>query len=330
MRLTRNCRIETPGVGRLCYGSHGMSTVNYERPLTVRQAWEDYSATRATPPDARDESIWHRFIAPALADRAVSELTTGELERWLASQLGTHGVRCSTGGAVAADERERRRRASDTANRRFNLLRAILNSAYRKDPDRVPSADAWRRVRAFQRVDRPRTRVLAAAECRRLLASLPAVLRALALGSLYTGCRLGELQALRVCDISEGRVHVQHSKSGRARYIPLSGEGAVFFAGLVAIRSDDARIFEPVSRISISRGMRAACAAAGIKPPATFHDLRRTYGSLLLNSGAPVHVVQELLGHADVRTTRRAYAHLAAETLKREVDAHLPSFGGQG
>ncbi|MGH8258600.1 MAG: tyrosine-type recombinase/integrase, partial [Steroidobacteraceae bacterium] len=76
----------------------------------------------------------------------------------------------------------------------------------------------------------------------------------------------------------------------------------------------------------ISRGMRAACAAAAITPPAKFHDLRRSYGSLLLNSGAPAHVVQELLGHADLRTTRRAYAHLADATLKREVDAHLPSF----
>ncbi len=292
----------------------------------MRQAWEDYSATRATLPDARDQSIWRRFIAPALANRPVANLTTGELEHWLAVQLTSHGVRRPAAGA-AADERERRRRAQDTANRRFNLLRAILNSAYRKDPDRVPKADAWRRVRAFQRVDRPRTRVLAAAECRRLLACLPAALRALALGVLYTGCRLGELQALRICDATGGRVHVQHSKSGRARYIPLSSEGVIFFAGLVATRSRDAQMFEPASRIGISRGMRAACVAAGILPPATLHDLRRTYGSLLLNSGAPVHVVQELLGHADVRTTRRAYAHLTPETLKREVDAHLPSFG---
>ncbi len=292
----------------------------------MREAWEDYAATRATLPDVRDHSIWRRFIAPTLANRPVAHLTTGELERWLAVQLTTHGVR-RPAAAPAVDEWERRRRAQDTANRRLNLLRAILNSAYRKDPDRVPNADAWRRVRAFQRVDRPRTRVLAAAECHRLLTCLPADLRALALGALYTGCRLGELQALRVCDTSEGRVHVQRSKSGRTRYIPLSSAGAIFFAGLVGSRSADARVFEPASRIGISRGMRAACAAAGIMPAARFHDLRRTYGSLLLNAGAPVHVVQELLGHADVRTTRRAYAHLTAETLKREVDAHLPSFG---
>jgi integrase len=295
--------------------------------LTVREAWEEYSATRAAPPDARDRSIWQRFIAPTLAQRLVGDLTTAELERWLAAQVSEHGARrpARTSGI---DEREGRRRAQYTANRRFNLLRAILNSAYRKDPDRVPNADAWRRVRAFRRVDRPRTRVLTAAECRRLLDAMPSALRALALGALYSGCRLGELLALRACDVVDGRVQIEHSKSGRARFVPLSPEGAAFFGEASAARRGEDRVFETVSRIAVSRGMRSACRAAEIAPPATFHDLRRSYGSLLLNSGAPVHIVQELLGHADLRTTRRAYAHLTAATLQRAVDAHLPSFAG--
>jgi len=73
--------------------------------------------------------------------------------------------------------------------------------------------------------------------------------------------------------------------------------------------------------------MRAACVVAKISPPATFHDLRRSYGSLLLNSGAPEAVIQDLLGHADSRMTRRAYAHLKNATLQNAIDKHLPSFG---
>jgi integrase len=72
--------------------------------------------------------------------------------------------------------------------------------------------------------------------------------------------------------------------------------------------------------------MRAACAAAKIEPPAVFHDLRRSYGSLLLNSGASADAIQELLGHADLRMTRRAYAHIADKTLQKAVKK-LPSFG---
>jgi integrase len=80
-------------------------------------------------------------------------------------------------------------------------------------------------------------------------------------------------------------------------------------------------------RIQVSRAMRRACATAKIAPPAVFHDLRRSYGSLLLNAGADAEVIQELLGHADLRMTRRAYAHLLNATVARTVKKKLPSFG---
>lgn len=76
----------------------------------------------------------------------MSQLTTGDLEKWLAAQV------------PKTDDKEERRAAQATANRRWNVLRAILNSAFRKDQVRVPSDGAWRRVRAFAKVDRPRTR----------------------------------------------------------------------------------------------------------------------------------------------------------------------------
>jgi site-specific recombinase XerD len=77
--------------------------------------------------------------------------------------------------------------------------------------------------------------------------------------------------------------------------------------------------------MEVSRQMRAACQAAGIFPPAVFHDLRRTYGSLLINNHVSADAIQDLLGHADVRMTRRAYAHLASATLAAAV-CNLPSF----
>ena len=72
--------------------------------------------------------------------------------------------------------------------------------------------------------------------------------------------------------------------------------------------------------------MRKACTEAQISPPAVFHDLRRSYGSLLLNAGAAADHIQELLGHADLRMTRRTYAHIAGATLTKAVKK-LPRFG---
>src|SRR5205807_5266434 len=131
---------------------------------------------------------------------------------------------------------------------------------------------------------------------------------------------------LRPSDLTDGSVRVEHSKSGRPRSVPLTGEGAAFFEQATKGKADGERLFEPVARINVSRGMRAACKVAEVSPPATFHDLRRSYGSLLLNSGAAADVISELLGHADMRMTRRAYAHLLDKTLRKTVDEHLPSF----
>jgi integrase len=280
--------------------------------LTVRAAAHVYFKTRAaTAP--HDRFTWLRHIEPKLGHRRVSELTTGDLESWLADLIPD--------GA----DRERRRCAHATANRYFNVLRAILNSAFRKDPTRVPTDAAWRRVRGFPKADQPRTRSLSAAEARRLLGALDPELRTLAHAALLTGLRFGELTALQAGDVGKDFVRVRHSKSGRPRTVPLNREGAALSAALSALRAPEVAVFAPISRTQVSRLMRKACTAARIAPPAVFHDLRRSYGSLLLNAGTSADAVQELLGHTDLRTTRRAYAHMADATLKRAVK-RLPAF----
>ena len=297
-------------------------TVSEPGRYLVREAANAYFQIRQKQSATEhDRFTYEKFIEPKLGGETISGITTGELQRWLADQV------------LETEDREKRRAQQATANRRFTVLRAILNAAYRNEPQNVPSADAWRRVRPFQGVDQPRLRTLTAEEARRLLNALPTSLRALARGALYTGCRLGELLALTVAHVEDSRVHVQHSKSGRSRHIPLTADGAAFFEQMTAGKSGSASVFPPPNDAEawpgmvISRGMRAACVVAKISPPATFHDLRRSYGSLLLNSGAPADVIQELLGHADLRMTRRAYAHLLDKTLQKVVKKHLPSFG---
>ena len=49
------------------------------------------------------------------------------------------------------------------------------------------------------------------------------------------------------------------------------------------------------------------------------HDLRHSFASFLVNAGRSLYEVQELLGHADIRTTSR-YAHLSRERLIAAVE----------
>jgi len=250
----------------------------------------------------------------------ISALTTAELEKWRNALVGP------------TEDREQQRRAQATAERVRRTFFAALNYARRTNPDKVPSDQAWRSVHSFRNIDRPRTRFLSVSEAKRLLNAMPRDFRQLARGALYTGLRLGELLALTVSDFGDDQVHVRHSKGGRERTVPLSQEGSQFFEQITAGKAGDAALFqqdsgEPWQRIHASRYMARACKAAKISPPAIFHDLRRSYGSLLLNRGAEAEVIRELLGHADLRMTRRAYAHLMQRTVAKVVKKRLPSFG---
>lgn len=50
-----------------------------------------------------------------------------------------------------------------------------------------------------------------------------------------------------------------------------------------------------------------------------YHDLRRSGGTILLNRGVPLEVVSHILGHKDLETTRRIYAHVLTDTVKRAM-----------
>ncbi|MBA3562950.1 MAG: tyrosine-type recombinase/integrase [Gammaproteobacteria bacterium] len=73
--------------------------------------------------------------------------------------------------------------------------------------------------------------------------------------------------------------------------------------------------------------MSEASARAGLEPPATFHTLRHTYGSLLALRGVPLQVIAAAMGHADTRMTARHYAHMQPDFVAATIRANLPSFG---
>ena len=308
-------------------------TITRPPVYTLQTAYTDYCAARRNPVNEHEAAIWARFIAPQLGSRAIAGLTPQDLHEWLRSQLTAHGARRAVTGP--SDAREGLRRARNTANRRWALLRSILNFAFRSDA--VPSDAAWRKVRPFRNVDRPRTVTASVEQARALLGHLAGPAQALARAALLTGMRLGELTSLPAgdVDIAGSRLRVRHTKSGRERWVPLTAEGRDFFAAQIAGKPAEALVLESLhpkpdaNRVAVSRAMRAASAALGISPAVHFHDLRRSWGSLMLNAGASIEVIQQVLGHADSRMTRRVYAHLMNDTVAEQVQAHLPSFAAK-
>ncbi len=149
-----------------------------------------------------------------------------------------------------------------------------------------------------------------------------------------TGCRYGELIALRVSDYhpGSGTVHIRTSKNGRGRHVPLNEEGQRLFERLTTGRSDDGITLlrangQPWLRSQQFRRLREACRIAKIVPPISFHDLRHTYASILAMRGVSLQVIAEALGHTDTRMTSRHYAHLIPSYVADTIRAHLPAFG---
>lgn len=155
-----------------------------------------------------------------------------------------------------------------------------------------------------------------------------------------TGARISEAVALDVDDMpreADGASVRLHGKGGRDRVVPV-GSAAVRAVGdyLVAGRPALVRGAQPalflnsrggrLSRQSAWSILRQSAEKAGVARDVSPHVLRHSYATHLLDGGADVRVVQELLGHASVTTTQ-IYTLVTAERL-REVyaNAHPRAF----
>jgi integrase len=311
-------------------------------PMTVARAIEAYLANlehqgRDTA-DARIRMNLH-VIATPLGSELVEDLTTKKLQEWLAGvaklpprtrrKVGVTAPRFRTG---PQDEESRRARKA-TANRTANILKAALNHCY--DSGGCSSNDAWgRRFKRFKQADQPRIRFLSKDEARRLVNASDPEFRPLVQAALFSGARFGELARLKVHDfnVDAATLAIWQSKTGKPRHIHLSDEGAKFFEQLTAGRSGDEIMLrkangQPWKRSSQSRPMQAAVERASIRPAVSFHILRHSFASLLVQNGAPLNVVAQLLGHANDRMTQRHYAHLAPSYIAEVVKKNAPTFG---
>ena len=286
-------------------------------------------------------------ILPAMATVALSSLTRERIRAWHRG-LAAGAVR-RRGKHVEADaldlDAPRRRQAS--ANRILTVLKAALNHA-REEGRCTGSDDAWRLVKPFRGADAPKIRYLSDEESVRLANACPPDFRALVTGALLTGCRYGELCAMRAGDLDHqaGSVNIPRSKSGKARHVVLTDEGRTFFARMSRGKSSKGSLFErdtlakratrngpavlrraPWKASDQFRAMAGACAAASIAPTVSFHVLRHTYASRLAARAVPLPVIAAQLGHADTRMTERHYAHLAPSYVADTVRAAFSNLG---
>ena len=317
------------------------------KPYTVGEAIADYLAeygARGGKALARTRATADAHIVPALGKLPVGRVTRDKIKSWHRDLASAPPRLRAKKGQVRArevddEDEDARRRRQATANRVLTILKAALNYA-RADGKVTCPDDAWAVVRPFRGADAPRVRYLLDDEVTRLVNACPADFRELVVGALLTGCRYGELTAMKAGDLDPqaGTVHIPKSKGGKARHVVLTEEGRTFFERQAAGKGARAPLFErdlvvkqatkdaPAEmrrgtwgRSQQFRFLRDACKAGKITPPVTFHTLRHTYASRLARSGAPMLVIASQLGHADTRITERHYAHLTPSYVAKVI-----------
>lgn len=155
--------------------------------------------------------------------------------------------------------------------------------------------------------------------------------------TLYScGLRVSELINLRFADLffDEGFIRVS-GKGNKQRLVPISQTAIqkikdyMLYRNTIEIKKGNEDILfisnrgAAISRVTIFHYIKRYAAEAGIKKEVSPHVFRHSFATHLLERGANIRVIQEMLGHEKITTTE-IYTHLDKNFLRQEIIEHHP------
>ncbi|WP_350335431.1 site-specific tyrosine recombinase XerD [Coralliovum pocilloporae] len=152
-----------------------------------------------------------------------------------------------------------------------------------------------------------------------------------------TGLRVSELVSLPVAATRQkDRFLMVRGKGGRERLVPLNSRAKDAMSDYVSLReanesyTDSPWLFPSFgesghfTRQAFARDLKTLAVQIGLaRDKVSPHVLRHAFASHLLENGADLRSVQQMLGHADISTTQ-IYTHILEERLRRLVEDHHP------
>ena len=290
--------------------------------LTVRMAAETYLdvLTGKNPRTAADTNgRLEKYFLPKFGSQLVTTLTKSKLDAWLTSMI------------KSSNDPEAVRRSKDSANRVLSMVKALLNHAVRDPANRITDDSAWRLVKPFLGVSKPRDIRYTTTEVRKIIESAPDKETAHLISGCYlTGARYGELAEARIrhFDPENGSLKIIISKTG-SRNVVLQSSAIGFFRSLVQGRSADEYIFIRADgsrwkRSDQTRPIKEAIKVAGLPSDGSLYALRHTYVSMAIEGGIPLNVIAQNCG-TSVRMIEKTYAKILAEKQRDFIEKGAPS-----
>lgn len=274
---------------------------------------------KATWRDAKrkEAELTQRIEAPASGKVLIADA----IQHWLKNEVEHHKAKdATTGNAYALAEwvigkrltevvtvaetykRDMRGKVTNsTINRRLAVLRRVAHLAYKRwkwlqDP-------IWQQIETLP--ENPhREEFFTRSELAVMLRAIPQRnRRKAALVAAFTGIRRGQVAKLHQLQVQGDLIRLRTSKSGKPIVVPIVHH----------IRFALKRLPFGVHPDTLTHDIAKAF------PGKRFQDLRRTAGSLLLQAQVPIEVVSVILGHSDIRITKRIYAHLLVDNLRAGI-----------
>ena len=234
-----------------------------------------------------------------LKQRPVSGLSTDQVKRYMVYAMEKQGI------------------SENTAHSRINALKFYFEQVLHKE-------------RFFWAIPRPKKplrlpKVLAEKEISRLFNAVSFLKHKVILFTAYSaGLRVSEIVNLQWKHIDKGRgqILIEQAKGKKDRYVTLSPvleDILVAYYRKAKVKPikyvfESEVAGEPYSIRSAQAVFQQAKKRAGIKKDVSFHCLRHSFATHLLEKGTDIRFIQELLGHFSIKTTTR-YLHVAREKL---------------
>lgn len=150
------------------------------------------------------------------------------------------------------------------------------------------------------------------------------------------GLRVSEAVGLRISNLylDEGFIKVQ-GKGSKERLVPIGDMAADAIMAYLEVRenfpydrnNDDVlflnRYGKSLSRVSMFKNVKTAVLLAGIRKEVSPHTFRHSFATHLVENGADLRVVQEMLGHESITTTE-IYTHIESATWHKDILEHHP------
>jgi integrase/recombinase XerD len=145
-----------------------------------------------------------------------------------------------------------------------------------------------------------------------------------------SGLRVSEVCQLSISDVDETFVRVI-GKGRKERVIPVGRRAIEAIDHYLATFRDGSReeaLFvtsrgKRIDRVAIWRQVKEYAKSAGVERPISPHTFRHSFATHLLDNGADLRVIQEMLGHACIATTDR-YTHVSQRRLQEAFNRHHP------